>query len=131
MHIVFTFRIFAFRICANVHSFIHRCAAGARRSIKKTVKLPAVPPKNIRAPVNAANLRGFYVTRLKGFFQKYITSPIGRLFKAFDIRDVFFFCGLPMLGYGIRLKWGDWLAYMVCGGLLFTMGCIMTFAGKK
>ena len=51
-----------------------------------------------------------------------IASPFVALWRAFDIRDVFVFGGLVMLGYGIRLKWGDWLAFMICGTIILLLG---------
>jgi len=42
-----------------------------------------------------------------------------------DIRDVFFFAGLAMLGYGLYLRFGLWLALVVCGPLLTATGYLM------
>ena len=42
-----------------------------------------------------------------------------------DIRDVLVFGGLGMLGYGLYLRWGEWLACMVCGVLLMIIGYSM------
>ena len=39
-----------------------------------------------------------------------------------DIRDVLVFGGLGMLGYGLYLKWGQWLAFIVCGAVLMVIG---------
>lgn len=39
-----------------------------------------------------------------------------------DIRDVFVFGGLGILGWGLYLKWGQWLAFMVCGAVLMFIG---------
>ena len=39
-----------------------------------------------------------------------------------DIRDVLVFGGLGMLGYGHYLKWGQWLAFIVCGAVLMVIG---------
>ena len=55
--------------------------------------------------------------KLVGFFSK--------AKNWFDIRDIFVFGGLGMLGYGLYLKWGQWLAFMVCGVLLMTIGYLM------
>ena len=44
---------------------------------------------------------------------------------AVDIRDVFFFGGLAMLGYGLYLRFGLWLAFMVCGVLLMATGYLI------
>jgi len=43
----------------------------------------------------------------------------------FDIRDFFLFGGLSMLGYGLYLQWGEWLALIVCGVLLMVIGYLM------
>jgi len=48
-----------------------------------------------------------------------------KVYVAFDIRDVLVFGGLGMLGYGLYLKWGQWLAFMVCGILLMIIGYLM------
>jgi len=42
-----------------------------------------------------------------------------------DIRDVFVFGGLGMLGYGLYLKWGEGVALIVCGVLLMAIGYLM------
>ncbi|MDY7038187.1 MAG: hypothetical protein SV375_18745 [Thermodesulfobacteriota bacterium] len=54
-----------------------------------------------------------------------IKSIVGVLWGAFDIRDVFVLGGLAMLGYGLHLRWGLWLALIVCGVLLMAMGYLM------
>lgn len=51
-----------------------------------------------------------------------LTSPFRALARAFDMRDVFVFGGLGMLGYGLHLRWGLWLALMVCGAILLLIG---------
>jgi len=48
-----------------------------------------------------------------------------KVYAAFDIRDALVFGGLGMLGYGLYLKWGQWLAFMVCGILLMIIGYLM------
>jgi len=48
-----------------------------------------------------------------------------KAYAVFDIRDVLVFGGLGMLGYGLYLKWGQWLAFMVCGILLMIIGYLM------
>lgn len=52
----------------------------------------------------------------------FIASLVKGLWSACDIRDVFVFGGLVMLGYGLYLRWGQWLAFMVCGALLVLLG---------
>lgn len=44
--------------------------------------------------------------------------------KNIDIRDIFVFGGFGMLGYGLYLKWGQWLAFMVCGIVLSILGLL-------
>lgn len=39
-----------------------------------------------------------------------------------DIRDVLVFGGLVVLCYGLYLKWGQWLAFIVCGAVLMVIG---------
>ena len=38
----------------------------------------------------------------------FIKSLFKGLWNAFDIRDIFVFGGLGMLGYGLYLRWGEW-----------------------
>lgn len=45
--------------------------------------------------------------------------------KSFDIRDVFLICGWGMVGYGIRLKYGSWLALIICGAILMLIAYLM------
>jgi len=54
-----------------------------------------------------------------------ISSPFVALWRAFDIRDVLLLGGLAMLGRGLYLRWGEWLAFSVCGGLLMIIGYLM------
>ena len=61
---------------------------------------------------------------IKRFFRT-IKSFISKAYAAFDIRAFFVFGGLMMLGYGLDLKWGEWLAFLVCGILLMLIGYIM------
>jgi hypothetical protein len=42
--------------------------------------------------------------------------------KFFDIRDLFVFGGLGILGCGLFLRWGLWLACIVCGSFLVLYG---------
>jgi hypothetical protein len=60
-----------------------------------------------------------------GHLVKYIKSLVSKSWNAFDVRDFFVFGGLGMLGYGLYLKWGQWLAFMVCGILLMIIGYLM------
>jgi len=47
-----------------------------------------------------------------------------RIIKSFDIRDVFVFGGLALLGYGLYL-FEPWISFSVCGGLLMIIGYVM------
>jgi len=47
------------------------------------------------------------------------------LWRAFDIRDVFCFGGVGMLGYGLYLLKGLGWAFVVCGSLLMAIGYLM------
>ena len=46
------------------------------------------------------------------------------LWSWFDVRDFLVFGGVGMLGYGLYLKWGLWLGFIVCGTILFSMGFV-------
>jgi len=48
-----------------------------------------------------------------------------KVYAVFDIRDALVFGGLGMLGYGLYLRWGEWLGFMVCGILLMIIGYLM------
>lgn len=56
---------------------------------------------------------------------KFVTSAASALIRGVDVRDVFFFTGLAMLGGGLYLRWGEWLALVVCGPLLSSLGLLM------
>jgi hypothetical protein len=45
-------------------------------------------------------------------------------FVAFDIRPVFFFGGLILLGYGLFL-YLPWVSFAVCGVILMVVGWLM------
>lgn len=51
-----------------------------------------------------------------------LASLIGAAWAAFDIRDILVFGGLAALGYGLHLRWGLWLALIICGALLMLLG---------
>jgi len=53
-----------------------------------------------------------------------ITALFKGLWRAFDIRDFCVLGGLGMLGYGLYLRWGEWLAFMVSGVILMIIGYI-------
>ena len=50
-----------------------------------------------------------------------IASRIEAIKKAFDIRDVFIFGGLAMLGYGLWL-FAPWIGYAVTGIAMMALG---------
>lgn len=51
-------------------------------------------------------------------------------FPSIDIRDVLFFGGIFMLGYGMFLWKGLWLALITCGSLFTVIGYLMTDKNK-
>jgi len=51
-------------------------------------------------------------------------SKIGVLRATFDIRILFFFGGLGLLGYGLFL-YLPWVSFSVCGLILMTVGWLM------
>jgi hypothetical protein len=53
-----------------------------------------------------------------------LVSGLFAFWKAFDIRDVFLFGGLGMLGYGLYL-YQPWIAFSTSGALLMIIGYIM------
>jgi hypothetical protein len=59
-----------------------------------------------------------------GIFRNFKTcfiSAVVSAAKLFDVRDLFVFGGLSMLGYGLYLK-EPWIAFSVCGALLIALG---------
>ena len=44
--------------------------------------------------------------------------------KLFDIRDILFFVGLAMLGYGLYLV-SPWISFTACGVLLMLTGYLL------
>lgn len=56
---------------------------------------------------------------------KFIGSLFKGLYGLLDIRDIFVFGGVAMLGYGLYLKWGEWLAFVVSGILFMVIGYLM------
>jgi len=51
-----------------------------------------------------------------------LISLVRVVWNAFDIRDIFVFGGIAMLGYGLYLHYGQWLAFSVVGVLLMLLG---------
>ena len=60
------------------------------------------------------------IKKIGNFFASLFKS----LWNAFDIRDILVLGGLVMLGYGLSLEWGLWLALMVCGVIMFILGLL-------
>jgi len=55
----------------------------------------------------------------------FIKSLLSKTWMAFDIRDIFVFGGVGMLGYGIYLLKGQGWAFVVCGPLFMVIGYLM------
>ena len=49
---------------------------------------------------------------------------VSKIWEAFDIRPVFFFSGLILLGYGLFL-YLPWVSFSVCGLILMVIGWVM------
>ena len=47
-----------------------------------------------------------------------------KIAKLLDIRDVLVFGGIGLLGYGLYLEWGLWLAFLICGSIIFALGLL-------
>ena len=54
-----------------------------------------------------------------------IAALIRGAWSAIDIRDVLFLGGWGMLGYGLYLFKGQWLAFTACGPLLMIIAYLM------
>jgi len=52
-------------------------------------------------------------------------SFFNKLKELLDIRDIFLFGGVGMLGYGIYLLKGQGWAFVVCGPLFMIIGYLM------
>lgn len=66
-----------------------------------------------------------------GKLRAVLSVRVSALWKAFDRRDIFFFGGLLMLGYGLYIT-SPAVAYSVCGGILLVVGLIgSVFGGTK
>lgn len=59
------------------------------------------------------------IRKLGEFFRSCAAAVV----KAIDIRDCFVFGGLGVMGYGLYL-FRPWLAFTVCGAILFLIGYI-------
>jgi len=54
----------------------------------------------------------------------FIKSLLSKTWNAFDIRDIFVFGGVGMLGYGLKLTWSLGVALIVCGTIMFILGLL-------
>lgn len=59
------------------------------------------------------------IEKLKNAFR----SCVAAIYKAIDIRDCFVFGGLGVMGYGLYL-FRPWVAFAVCGAILFLIGFV-------
>ena len=59
-----------------------------------------------------------------GMLFTFLTFRVSAIWDAFDIRIVFFFGGLSLLGYGLFL-YLPWVSYSVCGVILMAVGWLM------
>ena len=50
------------------------------------------------------------------------SSLVKAVWNAFDIRDFCVFGGIGSLGYGLYLKYGQWVPFVVCGALIMLLG---------
>ena len=66
-----------------------------------------------------------YVVQIIKKILKMIAFFPSKAYAAFDVKDFLVFGGLGMLGYGLYLKWGQWLAFIVCGILFMIIGYLM------
>lgn len=60
----------------------------------------------------------------------FLKSCVSRAVSGLDVRDVLILGGLSMLFYGIYL-YCPWLAFTVCGSIVFVMGVAGYFLGGK
>ena len=59
-----------------------------------------------------------------GRLVKFLSFAASTMWDIFDIRIVFFFGGLSLLGYGLFL-YLPWVSYSVCGVILMAVGWLM------
>jgi hypothetical protein len=67
---------------------------------------------------------------LVGVLKTALATRVSAMWNAFDIRPVFFFGGLLMLGYGLFL-YLPWVSFSVCGLILMAVGYLMRSGGAK
>jgi len=60
----------------------------------------------------------------------FLKSWTARAQHAFDVRDVFVFGGLALMGYGLYLL-RPWLGYAAAGAMLMTIGMFAGRTGAK
>jgi len=66
-----------------------------------------------------------------GSLRSSLNVHVSAAWQAFDRRDVFFFGGLSMLGYGLYL-YSPSVSFSVCGGILLIVGLAgYLFEGAK
>ncbi len=58
----------------------------------------------------------------------FLNFAVSTMWDTFEIRIVFFFGGLILLGYGLFL-YLPWLSYSICGVILMAIGWLM--GGKR
>ena len=64
------------------------------------------------------------VGSMVGRLRTLLAFRVSAIWDAFDIRIVFFFGGLSLLGYGLFL-YLPWVSYSVCGVILMAVGWLM------
>jgi len=65
--------------------------------------------------------------KIGSFFKSYLVGA----YSAFDKEDFFLLCGGGMLYRGLYLKWGEWLAMLICGSLILLMATASLLRGKQ
>ena len=68
------------------------------------------------------------IASLAGRLKAFLVIRVSAMWASFDIRPVFFFGGLILLGYGLYL-YLPWLSYSICGVILMVVGWLME--GKR
>lgn len=59
----------------------------------------------------------------------FLTRNIRDFFSQFDLRDLFVFGGLAMLGYGLWL-FAPWVGWSVAGAILMSFGLLIGKRGR-
>lgn len=68
------------------------------------------------------------IVSMVGRLYKFLSFSVSTMWNAFDIRVVFFFGGLILLGYGLFL-YLPWVSFSVCGVILMVVGWLMRGKG--